>query len=619
MLFPHPIQPRTRRELRLGIKSSLPSVKSALALYLLVYAANNFGDEVIYTEEFTLDNNTRVRISDSQYRKLEIILSDYLPANRHDDQLRELINSNPLYQSQIESLRVALADLYFLGDINFLQGGRQEREGGNRFNKKLMYSSNVDYLRLILSNSLDGLSPDALKLLLNWIGYVEVDVNLDLEKRLVYALTLLTENTVYRLRTSGGVVTFDQVGIYTHMIEDADIKISLKDNRETTGPTRILYSLLREGLNNFIDLPDNENECKLKSGIVQREIRKYNNRVKMMLSLFTRNLDAILEIQPEQQNEITRVPETCKNQIVFGAPGTGKSHHLMQKLAGVLEERKERVTFHPEYDNHSFVGGYKPITESIDGDDKICYRFVPQIFTNIYVKAWKDLDNDYYLVIEELNRGNCAEIFGELFQLLDRDSNYKITPSKEMLDYLIEAFGEDDHLGIRDGKIHLPPNLTILATMNTSDQSLFPIDSAFKRRWSWEYIPICYDAQYEDGVTENESYHYNVVFEDGSSFKWVDFIRNVNIQIKTNPNLGMDKCLGSYFVKAVENKIGIHEFINKVIFYLWNDVFKDEENNVFPKDVSYQDFFPIISNGVENVKKILENLEIVPTPAPTQE
>lgn len=291
------------------------------------------------------------------------------------------------------------------------------------------------------------------------------------------------------------------------------------------------------------------------------------------------------------------------NKIFYGAPGTGKSH-TVNEIIKEKECRTERVTFHPEYDYSSFVGGYKP---TMNGDD-IKYEFVPQAFTNIYVKAWNDPDNDYYLVIEEINRGNCAEIFGDIFQLLDRANDYKITPSKELKEYLrVKLSGNQN---IDENKLTLPPNLNILATMNTSDQSLFPMDSAFKRRWEWEYIPINYSRSTE----KNKSANFVVKVTERETFLWLDFIENINKLIKDNDNLGMDKCLGNYFIKPDidENTISLVGFINKAIFYLWNDVFKDEmeDKSIFKNRTSYEDFFPIDEKGVEKVKEILKILKI---------
>jgi 5-methylcytosine-specific restriction endonuclease McrBC GTP-binding regulatory subunit McrB len=288
------------------------------------------------------------------------------------------------------------------------------------------------------------------------------------------------------------------------------------------------------------------------------------------------------------------------NTIFYGSPGTGKSYKVNEILKTIERKYYERITFHPEYDHHSFVGGYKPISEG----DSIKYKFVPQVFTNIYVRAWQDLENQYYLAIEEINRGNCAEIFGDIFQLLDRKSDYDVTPSNELKTHLEEVLGAD-HNGIRSG-LKLPPNLALLATMNTSDQSLFPMDSAFKRRWDWEYIPID-----DTKSTQNASSKYVVKIDENTSFNWLDFIIEVNVKIRNNVNLGMDKCIGNYFIKPDADEISLKEFINKAIFYLWNDVFKDEEDSIFARGVHYEDFFPIETKGKAEVKKILDELKII--------
>lgn len=297
------------------------------------------------------------------------------------------------------------------------------------------------------------------------------------------------------------------------------------------------------------------------------------------------------------------------NTIYYGAPGTGKSYKVNQIIKDLDKQFYERVTFHPEYDNASFIGGYKPISEkNEEGKDVIKYEFVPQAFANIYKRAWQDLDNQYYLVIEEINRGNCAEIFGELFQLLDRNSGYTVAPSNELYKHLVEEFGDENHKGIIKG-LQLPPNLAILATMNTSDQSLFPMDSAFKRRWEWEYVPICYGELNEEGG-ENKSYNFVIYLGNESQYSWIKFIEYINLNhIKENPNLGMDKCIGNYFVKPENgNSISLKQFINKVVFYLWNDVFKDEVNTVFEENSSYEDFFPTNSKGLVKVTELFERI-----------
>ena len=304
------------------------------------------------------------------------------------------------------------------------------------------------------------------------------------------------------------------------------------------------------------------------------------------------------------QNPTEDIPRSNpSNKIYFGAPGTGKSHKVQQITQIHKEEgRVKRITFHPEFDYASFVGGYKP---TMNGDN-IRYEFVPQAFTKIYVDSWNDLNNDYYLVIEEINRGNCAEIFGDIFQLLDRTNDFETTPSKELGEYLESQF--DDNEYINSNNLRLPPNLNILATMNTSDQSLFPMDSAFKRRWDWEYIPI----NYSRNEIENPSAAFKVKLSDKKSFKWIEFIEKINEKISGNDNLGMDKCLGNYFIKPDEdeNTISMKSFINKVIFYLWNDVFKDEmeDESIFKDKITYEKFFPIKPDGSEHVRKIIKEI-----------
>lgn len=263
-------------------------------------------------------------------------------------------------------------------------------------------------------------------------------------------------------------------------------------------------------------------------------------------------------------------------QIYFGAPGTGKSFAIDEI---VNEDNSVRTTFHPDSDYSTFVGCYKPIKDKVTGE--ITYEFVPQAFTTAYVNAWKNLDEPYYLVIEEINRGNCAQIFGDIFQLLDRDSktgnsSYKITPDKDLQDYLATALKDCDiDDDIKSGeKMQLPRNLNILATMNTSDQSLFPIDSAFKRRWDWKYIPIDY--------TDNGHY----IACGSNKYKWTDFLDAANKRIESVTQ-SEDKKMGGWFVKPNDKEITTDKFVSKVVFYLWNDVFKDfghDGNSIFKED-----------------------------------
>lgn len=356
------------------------------------------------------------------------------------------------------------------------------------------------------------------------------------------------------------------------------------------------------------------------------------------------------------EEETSEKPDD-KQIIYYGAPGTGKSHKIKEKLAGVYKENIFRTTFHPDSDYSTFVGAYKPSTDKPEEklynkeeliskltelkeqgvtyapqkfgaqywyslkqltlqdkkdilaacemsdnytvefdkgiavgeellkkskESRIIYKFIPQAFLNAYMRAYSTTDK-VYLIIEEINRGNCAQIFGDLFQLLDRDeegvSEYRIKADADLRAYLEEELGADSD-AIKDGELCLPSNLYIYATMNTSDQSLFPIDSAFKRRWDWEYEPIKY---------KNIDWVINI---EGSKYLWTSFQREINKRIFDATN-SEDKMLGDYFVNPADGVITEKILLNKILFYLWNDVCKDGEGDIFKtadnEDVTFSD------------------------------
>lgn len=406
-----------------------------------------------------------------------------------------------------------------------------------------------------------------------------------------------------------------------------------------------IYSCVHtKELQDIIDSLNNNEEFKQyeKTGSYQ-----YSNALKTYMRFLCAK-----EIFSNEAKKVKLPSNLTLQQIYYGAPGTGKSKTIKDLTFG---ESVIRTTFHPDSDYASFVGTYKPITEEVTlrdcygkkvieeetnevvKEERIAYKFIPQAFLEAYVEAWKKLGSSkkQFLIIEEINRGNCAQIFGDLFQLLDRNeygfSDYPIVADKDMQKYLEKEFagweitnkdeinqlyGEANmvNLIMKGERLVLPSNLYIWATMNTSDQSLFPIDSAFKRRWDWKYVPI------REGRDKATNAPLNWYINTGDKqYKWWSFISKVNELIGSLTN-SEDKKLGYFFCKAKDGEIDADLFVSKVIFYLWNDVFKDygfddkdfqdEEGKILSFDRFYEDKNGKTNVDIAIVEQFLANLGV---------
>lgn len=435
------------------------------------------------------------------------------------------------------------------------------------------------------------------------------------------------------------------------------------------GVRTISKSLLNEYVNYFEKHPDNNADQARKDLAGHTSVDKFEygysstltTMAKMILGEQLSSADKLLSNEDAKSKSIDQPLQL----IYYGAPGTGKSFTIDR---ATNENNSVRTTFHPDSDYASFVGAYKPTmapmpvhafvgttvhhaknSENKEAyEKKIVYKYVPQAFLKAYVEAWKRYsageDNPYYLVIEEINRGNCAQIFGDLFQLLDRNntgcSSYAISADEDIAQFLRDddkGFGKlteeqrnaiasfvlkkdsevEEKIGpeiLSGSKLMLPPNLRIWATMNTSDQSLFPIDSAFKRRWNWEYMPIEYDKKDWTFVV------------GGKRYSWGEFLKVINPKI-FKLTMSEDKQMGYFFAKPdKKSKEDLKEndtisekvFVNKVLFYLWTDVFKDydltEEPFVYEKDdksktsFRFTDFFPVEGNAM--LAKFIDGLKL---------
>lgn len=298
----------------------------------------------------------------------------------------------------------------------------------------------------------------------------------------------------------------------------------------------------------------------------------------------TNNVEEVDDDSETNDMETPKFEPTQK--IFFGTPGGGKSYRVKKLIEEErnAKDRYFRVTFHPDTDYASFVGSYKPIMKG----NEITYEYVPQVFTRAYIAAWNDQEHEYFIDIEEINRGNCAQIFGDLFQLLDRKSDtglseYPVKADADLCNYLTNAVDGDGNPilknkdGIEKNELRLPANLSIVATMNTSDQSLFPMDSAFKRRWDWEYVPS----------TFKEEDNYNITIGN-KTYKWHKFLKEVNDKIKDVTD-SEDKQMGAYFIKR---NVDEEAFKSKVMYYLWSEICKEEyktQNNFFRYKVKDND------------------------------
>lgn len=384
------------------------------------------------------------------------------------------------------------------------------------------------------------------------------------------------------------------------------------------GIRTISKKLLNEFVSYFAANPDATADEARNALVGQSEIDKFEYGYASTLAVMAK----MLLKKKDEKESLEKARNQYKGfffqQIFYGVPGTGKSHTINEETKG---EDVIRTTFHPDTDYSTFVGAYKPTTveetvmtvigtkavtvENEDGskrkETKIIYEFVAQAFLQAYIAAWKnyasageDEPKRQFLVIEEINRGNCAQIFGDLFQLLDRnDSGFSEYPIKADADmqkqlkkelYGLSVANADEINALYNNRdvasevfngdiLLLPDNLYIWATMNTSDQSLFPIDSAFKRRWDWRYIPIS---------NANKGWTIKV---NGNKYDWWNFLEKMNAQIGSTTN-SEDKKLGYFFCKATNNEISAETFVGKVMFYLWNDVFKDYDfdSNIFKDD-----------------------------------
>lgn len=326
----------------------------------------------------------------------------------------------------------------------------------------------------------------------------------------------------------------------------------------------------------------------IKADMLQSALRKEEGSIEFQNSNSQENMENKLG---KLTNLNLDIPFS-RNLIFFGAPGTGKSFKLNKEKDDFIgnEDQYERVTFHPDYTYANFVGTYKPVPiKDEDGKNSISYEYVPGPFMRTYVKSINNYikvnigaeeAKPFLLLIEEINRANTAAVFGDVFQLLDRKdgiSEYPIKPSEDMKKYL----SKETELPIENfNEIRIPDNMFIWATMNSADQGVFPMDTAFKRRWDFEYI----------GINENEDKIKDYKVKLGTEvINWNDLRKSIN-QWLVSHGVNEDKLLGPFFInlkslKTEDKDSNILDsekfkmvFKNKVLMYLYEDAARHKKN-----------------------------------------
>lgn len=605
-------------DLKLGIKSSLPHVKSTLALAILLWECSDHPAELIYSSQ----NNDAIVMTNQLKQWVIDYLGDICDEEHiSPDDLITVLNQNQLFKSQIEALMVAFELVWKLAKVNFVdetKAASAERTGGVRFTKKLLYSSNIDIIHCVIS----GNESAYLRILLAWTGF-KINIDPEYEKTLIYLLMVLSEGAVFKLTNGNRDVIFNQNSIYRKIIETADT-VDVNGDKEAKGSLRILKSFLSEGMNPYLHYSNGMvNAVDLNS----EKLEEYQQRVDTLLRLNAtkvigiENLNTDVEKVTPDDLESSRI--SCgTNILLYGVPGSGKSWTIEHEYCKA-DSYVERLVFHPDYTYSDFVGQILP---DVDEEGLVTYSFTPGPFTIIMRDAYRNPSKEYILIIEEINRGNAPAIFGEIFQLLDRTSEpkqdkdvvYSIGTSEYGITnrYMANViYGDAGH------KVRIPSNLSIIGTMNTSDQNVFTLDTAFQRRWNMRLIENTFE-----NVRPSLA---NAMILD-TEVTWESFCTTINKLVVGNRAQmasAEDKRLGVYFVRESDlefddraNSLGdnlyseystllkaeydgnltllqrkrlydirealkkIRKFPEKVIKYLWDDAFKFNPETLFDTD-----------------------------------
>lgn len=572
MNYPKPIKESKPRDPKLGIKSSLPNPKALLAQIILLYLADgapSTSDPMEQTDSQTL------RLSSESEAKIRDYLLKWTSCTEQDiSGIISDFNKGPLLTSQLEPLVVPTELIWGLCEIGFRSSDLKkadERSGNFRHPKILRYTTNMDIVKTLFEGDIDAFTG----VIAGWLGdddgYSE-----SIENRLVRLLSVFAQHTQYRISTLDGVLTFDTEGLYAALSESPD-GISIASEEEYKGPVRILKSSLSQGLWPYLSQGQNHKTVVLEDETDHDEARQFGLRIASHRELYNIRPQKNDEtrVDPGESEEPSRVEEGLDNLILYGVPGAGKSY-AVQSVIGNDRSRTERTVFHPDYSYSDFTLQISPGME----DDKVRYNEIPGPFARVLKKSHDDPETDYYLVIEEINRGNAPAIFGDLFQLLDRDhtgvSTYSIT-NAQLAKYVYNDPGSP---------IRIPANMKIVATMNTADQNVFTLDTAFQRRWSMQMIgndfsrcPYAMKPVLDTTVTWKQFCSYfNEKIVSHSMYEHSTSDKRMGVFFIAENELDLDNLSSN---PAANFGMGRIPFCDKVLKYLWDDAFKFNRGEIF--------------------------------------
>ena len=572
---------------RLVTKTSLPQPRKAIALFLALWFASNKPAQL----EYGVEDGKNITISDNQMDKL---LSFFIGHDFDDDmrfKFSQEISNNPLLTGQIEALNVAFELIWHLGSFTFADAAKSrsaERTGGRRFSKVISFTSNLDILDALASQDKNAF----VFVLQNWLFGERPQKCLSMEESLIQTLAVFAEISFYKTGKGPENTVYTPYNIYSSFNDNVKEVDLVSPGEERQGSVRILFSLIKDGLNPFLAIDGHG--VKISDRVSPGALREYSRRAKSLFSLMNlENPTKSINCEKNISHKIANLPH---NLILFGAPGTGKSYDLNHRIQQYFPDLQQqtRITFHPEYTYNQFVGSYRPVmsderetcTDSgLSSNERISYRYEFGPFLEVYIDALLHPGKNYVLIIEELNRANTAGVFGEIFQLLDRDecgrSCYPVTTPSDMRAEIWKRLIESEYLPEdktlkRYGKTEatelsktliLPANMYIWATMNSADQGVFPMDTAFKRRWSFEYKDI------NDG-SESISDLCMCLGKDNHAVNWDTLRRKINDILLSECGVNEDKLLGPFFLSPtafLDNEYCVNMFKNKVLLYLYED------------------------------------------------